>query len=375
MKTNTLAPIPSGKILRWEILSCIAAGLVLGSAVRAQNLVVNGSFETPVLQAGVGYVPTNGLAPWQTTDDRFELWTNGPGEISADGNQNMEILADAAIATVSQTISTTAGRHYSFSFYHTPRPTVNSILSVSINSQVIATFSENGASLANFQWVNFRTNFTANANTTTIGFTDMEVSGGFSGAGTHIDGVVVSLLDHAGTGTATLTGSFVTGVSITDGGYGYTNTPLVRLIGGGGSGATAFAVVSNGVVTSITVTSAGYGYTNAPLVVIEPPFIPNPVLGIAPMSFLSFSYLTVGGAYQMQQFAGWYWANQPVNFTATNGIYTQMVAGVWGSGNFRLALNPVPSQAFATPQVVNGFVVGATVTIHSVGFLCVCHAQ
>jgi len=101
----------------------------------------------------------------------------------------------------------------------------------------------------------------------------------------------------------------------------------------------------------------------------NPPFIPNPVLSIAPMSFLSFSNLTVGGAYQMQQFAGWYWANQPVSFTATNALYTQMVAGVWDSGDFRLALNPVPSQAFATARMDSGFVVGATVTSGGSGYV------
>ena len=101
----------------------------------------------------------------------------------------------------------------------------------------------------------------------------------------------------------------------------------------------------------------------------NPPFIPNPFLNIAPMSFLSFSNLTVGGAYQMQQFAGWYWANQPVSFTATSALYTQMVAGVWNSGDFRLALNPVPSQAFATAQVDNGFVVRATVTSGGSGYV------
>jgi hypothetical protein len=174
---------------------------------------------------------------------------------------------------------------------------------------------------------------------------------------------------HPAHGTATLSGVFVVGVSITDGGYGYTNTPLVRLIGGGGSGAEAVAVVSNGVVTAVNVLDAGYGYTNAPLVIIEPPFILNPVLGIAPMSFLSFSNLTVGGTYQLQQSLAWYWTNQPVSFTATNSLYTQMVAGVWGSGNYRLALNPVPSQAFATPQVVNGFVVGATLTSGGSGYV------
>ncbi len=171
------------------------------------------------------------------------------------------------------------------------------------------------------------------------------------------------------TGTAILTGGFVTTVSITYGGYGYTNTPLVHVGGGGGSGAQAFAVVNNCFVTSITVTNAGYGYTNAPFVFIDPPFIPNPVLGIAAMSFLSFSNLTIGGNYQLQQAVAWYWANQPVRFTATNALYTQMVAGAWNSGDFRLALNPVPAQAFATAQVVNGFVVGATVTNGGAGYI------
>lgn len=87
------------------------------------------------------------------------------------------------------------------------------------------------------------------------------------------------------------------------------------------------------------------------------------------MSFLEFSNLTVGGSYQLQRAMAWYWTNQPVNFTATDALYTQMVAGVAGSGDYRLALNPAPSQAFATPQVVNGFVVGATITSGGSGYV------
>jgi hypothetical protein len=174
---------------------------------------------------------------------------------------------------------------------------------------------------------------------------------------------------RTGTGTATLVGVFVVAVNITDGGSGYTNTPLVRLVGGGGSGAEAFAVVSNGVITAIIMLDAGSGYTSAPLVVIDPPFIPNPVLGIAPMSFLTFSNLTVGGVYQLQRSVGWYWTNQPVSFTAAEVSYTEMVAGVAGSGDYRLALNPVPAQAFATSIVYYGFVVGATVTSGGSGYV------
>ena len=174
---------------------------------------------------------------------------------------------------------------------------------------------------------------------------------------------------RTGSGTAALVGSFVVTVNITDGGCGYTNTPLVRFVGGGGSGAQATAVVSNGVITAINVFDAGYGYTSAPLVVIDPPFIPNPILSIAPMSYLAFSNLTVGGVYQLQRSVAWYWSNQPVSFTATNDLYAQMVAGVAGSEDYRLALNPVPAQAFATAVVNYGFVVHATVNSGGSGYV------
>lgn len=89
------------------------------------------------------------------------------------------------------------------------------------------------------------------------------------------------------------------------------------------------------------------------------------------MSFLAFSNLTVGGSYQLQRAVAWYWTDQSVSFTATAALYTQMIAGVGGSGDCRLALNPAPSQAFATAQVVNGFVVGATITSGGSGFVTV----
>jgi hypothetical protein len=144
-----------------------------------------------------------------------------------------------------------------------------------------------------------------------------------------IDGLPTgSLSPHAATASAVVTNGFVVAATITDGGDGYTNTPTVKIIGGGGSGAQAVAVVSNGVVVSIDLWDAGSNYINTPLVVIDPPFIPNPVLGVAGMSFLTFSNLSVGGVYQLQQLAeGYYWTNQPVNFTATNSVYAQMVSG------------------------------------------------
>jgi len=51
-------------------------------------------------------------------------------------------------------------------------------------------------------------------------------------------------------------------------GLGYTGTPDVQIVGGGGSGATATAVVSGGVVTGVKLTATGTGYTSEPTVLI-----------------------------------------------------------------------------------------------------------
>jgi sugar lactone lactonase YvrE len=181
--------------------------------------------------------------------------------------------------------------------------------------------------------------------------------------------LTVAVPPRTATAIAILDYGFVVHMIVTDGGYGYTNTPMVRFIGGGGSGAQAVAVVSNGVVTAINVLDAGYGYTNAPLVVIEPPFVPNPILSLSRISFLSFSNLSIGLSYQLQQSFQWYWTNQSDSFTATNAIYTQAVSGEAGGGDYRLALAPVPAQAFATAQVVNKFVVLAPVTSGGSGYV------
>lgn len=55
-------------------------------------------------------------------------------------------------------------------------------------------------------------------------------------------------------------------VNIVNAGYGYTVTPGVRFIGGGGRGATATATIGDGIVGIITITNAGSGYVNPPII-------------------------------------------------------------------------------------------------------------
>jgi hypothetical protein len=239
------------------------------------------------------------------------------------------------------------------------------------------TVSTNATVPLSYQWL-FNGGTIGGATTNTYIITNVQPldAGSYSvvvsdaaGSVTSAVAVLTVLFPHAARATATVVNGFMVEATITDQGWGYTNTPSVRIIGGGGSGAQSVAVVSNGMVTAVNILNPGAGYTNTLLVVIDPPLISNPVLAIAPMSFLSFSNLALGGTYQLQRSIGWYWSNQPVGFTATNTLYTQMVAGVAGSGDYRLALNPVPAQAFATAIVDYGFVVHAAVTSGGSGYV------
>ena len=67
----------------------------------------------------------------------------------------------------------------------------------------------------------------------------------------------------------------VVAADLTAGGSGYIATPAVLISGGGGSGATASAVIKDGAVTAIIITDGGVGYTSAPTVTIDPPPAPG----------------------------------------------------------------------------------------------------
>jgi hypothetical protein len=83
---------------------------------------------------------------------------------------------------------------------------------------------------------------------------------------------------YRATATAVVVNGYVVGTTITDGGCGYTNAPLVLIQGGGGSGATATAVISDGHVVGINITNPGSGYTNTntvKIIIASPPFVPT----------------------------------------------------------------------------------------------------
>lgn len=74
--------------------------------------------------------------------------------------------------------------------------------------------------------------------------------------------------------TATISGGAVTGITLTNGGSGYTTAPTVNFYAGGsivngGTKARATASISGGTVTGITINNGGTGYTSPPTVTIS----------------------------------------------------------------------------------------------------------
>jgi len=159
-------------------------------------------------------------------------------------------------------------------------------------------------------------------------------------------------IPHTATATASVVGESVLAATVTDGGCGYTNTPGVRIIGGGGSGAEAVAVVGNEAVVAVNILDAGSGYTNTPVIVIEPAFIPQPTISVvgvqsfgplvAPVLELDLESLSPYDNYQLEfaPSAGGSWTNfgSPFTPTSPSSIHYANVTG--NAGFFRVKYVP-----------------------------------
>jgi hypothetical protein len=78
-----------------------------------------------------------------------------------------------------------------------------------------------------------------------------------------------------------VTSNKVQGVLITNSGLGYTVTPSISFIGGGGSGTTATVEIANGIVGIISVTNGGSGYVLSPTVTVSSPGIGTTAIAVS----------------------------------------------------------------------------------------------
>ena len=77
---------------------------------------------------------------------------------------------------------------------------------------------------------------------------------------------------YRATGTVQVVNSLVVGVTVTDGGWGYTRKPKFRIKDESGKGATGHCVIENGVITQIIVDNPGSNYSGEATLLIGSPF-------------------------------------------------------------------------------------------------------
>ena len=116
----------------------------------------------------------------------------------------------------------------------------------------------------------------------TIGISSAPLGGQTSSAIAKMIGGIVVCNDNTNPSAQS-----VQSIEILNPGYGYTTVPGVRVIGGGGNGATASATLGDGIIGIITVTNSGSGY------VIPPPIIFS---GISTVSAAATAVVSAGGS-------------------------------------------------------------------------------
>ena len=77
---------------------------------------------------------------------------------------------------------------------------------------------------------------------------------------------------YRATGTVQVVNGLVVGVTVTDGGWGYTRKPKFRIKDESGKGATGHCVIENGVITQIIVDNPGSNYSGEATLLIGSPF-------------------------------------------------------------------------------------------------------
>ena len=81
-----------------------------------------------------------------------------------------------------------------------------------------------------------------------------------------------------------VTSDKIQGVELVNPGYGYTVAPGVAFISGGGVGAAATTEIADGIIGVVTITNGGSGYTSSPLVTISSPGIGTTATAFAVVS-------------------------------------------------------------------------------------------
>lgn len=196
--------------MRFVFLSFVAvSALAMASSSTLANLVVNGSFESPVVTEADGvhatywydpqYLPGWGVGQVGPDGDGSSVDVNNStgysGWQAADGDQSIDLSGNYA-GSIGQTLSTVAGDQYilSFALAGNPNTPDDPIKTVQVNwgddAPFDISFDTTGKTLSNMGWVTETYVLTADSDSTLLNFTSLNDSD----AGPAIDNVSVNLL-------------------------------------------------------------------------------------------------------------------------------------------------------------------------------------
>jgi choice-of-anchor C domain-containing protein len=158
-----------------------AALTLVASAANAQNIVSNGSFELPALNAGTNwttYGVGTGIPNWTITNGSVDLirsyWQ------AADGSQSLDMNGNSP-ATISQMLSTQIGSTYNLSFFLAGNPDgrFDKQLNVYWNNVLVGgtaqTFVQGSNTHASMGWTQLSfAGLTANAASTELRFEGLD---------------------------------------------------------------------------------------------------------------------------------------------------------------------------------------------------------
>jgi hypothetical protein len=170
--------------LRRIVFAALLGFAAQGAA--AQDLVANGSFESPAIG---GFVVVGSMPGWALSfGTGFEIQNNVAGSPFA-GAQHIELDGNVN-SGMTQTVPTLAGVPYVLSVQYSPRPGVgagSNGVEVRINGALVATLVADGSANPNTVWTKYSFPFTATGPTVI----DFRGAGTSDGVGGYIDDVQV----------------------------------------------------------------------------------------------------------------------------------------------------------------------------------------
>lgn len=198
-------------------IAALLAAAALAPTAQA-NLVTNGSFEDPALDL----VLTDGLNPvlyrygridpalltgWSVSGSGLGLVDGVPGGWVAGAGDQYINLESGFVGAINQTVATTPGQRYTFSFLYAPDPFANGnddALRVFWDGQLLDTVDGTDVTLEDLTWHLISYEVTATAAGTVLGFEDTP---GTSFVGAYLDDVQLAPAPVPLPGAALLFGS------------------------------------------------------------------------------------------------------------------------------------------------------------------------